>query len=170
MKYYFSWLIKKAHKEKMASGFGIVAIEKIKKGEKVIVFGGYVFTKKQFDTLSKKMKTYPFQLDDELYFGLSKYSEVEEPDYLNHSCEPNCGFVGEITIAAMRDINVGEQISIDYAMCSTQKRSLTSDMKKCLCGSNICRGKITSNDWKIKKLQKKYKGFFHPFLEKKFKI
>ena len=61
-------------------------------------------TTKQFNTLTEKLKSYPFQIDNDLYFGLSKISEVEEADYLNHSCNPSCGFGGEITIVAMRDI------------------------------------------------------------------
>ena len=34
----------------------------------------------------------------------SKISEVEDADYLNHSCNPTCGFSGEITVVAMRNI------------------------------------------------------------------
>ncbi|MFA5937051.1 MAG: SET domain-containing protein [Candidatus Paceibacterota bacterium] len=169
MKYHISWLTKKARKKKILSGFGVFAKQKIKKGERVIVFGGYVMTDKQFDSLSKELKHFPFQIDDDLYFGLSKISEVEEADCLNHSCDPNCGFNGEITIVAMRDIKNGEQITIDYAMCSSEKRSLTSDLGDCLCSSEICRKKITLNDWKKESLQKKYKGFFQPYLEKKIK-
>lgn len=169
MEYLYSWLTKKAQKKKVLHGFGIFSIKEIKKGERVIVFGGYVMDSKQFDSLSKELKHFPFQIDDDLYFGLSKISEIEEADYLNHSCDPNCGFAGEITIIAMRNIKKGEQITIDYAMCSSDGRSITPCMEKCLCGSKICRKKITSNDWKIKSLQKKYEGFFQPFLQNKIK-
>src|ERR1035437_7410304 len=114
MKYTFSWLTKKARKTTTNYGFGLIAIKNIKKKERVIVFGGYVMTPKQFNSLSAKLKSFPFQIADDLYFGLSKISEVEEADYLNHSCDPNCGFGGEITIVAMRDIKAGEEITIDY--------------------------------------------------------
>jgi hypothetical protein len=170
MKYSLSWLTKKAHRIKIPHGLGIVAKRKIKKGERVIVFGGYVITKNQFDFLPKKLKHFPFQIADDLYFGLSKISELEEADYLNHSCDPTCGFGGEIMIVAMKNIKKGEEITIDYAMCSNSKRSITSNMKKCLCGSKYCRKIITPDDWKKKGLQKKYKGFFQPFLEKKLEI
>lgn len=167
MKYPHSWLTKKAHKKVFLREFGVFTTEKIKKGEKVIVFGGYVMTSIQFDSLSKELKHFPFQIDDNLYFGLSKSSEIEEADYLNHSCDPNCGFSGEIIVTAMRDIEKGEQITIDYAMCSSNEKSL--GMKDCSCGSDFCRKKIKANDWKIKDLQKRYKGFFEPFLERKIK-
>ncbi len=164
MKYTLSWLTKKAQKRRVPHGFGLFAKEKIKKGEKVIIFGGYVMTHKQFDSLSEKMKSFPFQIDDSLYFGLSKISEVEEADFLNHSCDPTCGFGGEISIVAMRDIKKGEEICIDYAMCLSSKKVKPM---KCVCRSRSCRKIITSDDWKKKDLQKKYKGFFEPFLEKK---
>ena len=138
--------------------------KKIKKGERVIVFGGYVMTPQQFDALSEKLKSYPFQIADDLYFGLSKISEIEEADYLNHSCNPNCGFGGEITIVAMKNIKKGEEITIDYAM-SISSRKIGS--MSCSCGSKLCRKMITADDWKIKDLQRRYKGFFEPFLEKK---
>lgn len=167
MKYTLSWLTKKAYKKTVLHGFGVFAKEKIKKGERVIVFGGYVMNTKQFDSLTKKLKSFPFQIADDLYFGLSKISEIEEADYLNHSCNPTCGFGGEITVVAIQDIKKEQEITIDYAMCSRNKRSITSDMRNCFCGSKFCRKKITFNDYKRKDLQKRYKGFFQPFLEKK---
>ncbi len=165
-KYNLSWLTKKAYKKKVPHGFGIFAKEKINKGEKVIIFGGYVMDEKQFESLSEKLKSYPFQIDDKIYFGLSNLKEVEDADYLNHSCDPNCGFGGEISLIAMRDIKKGEEITIDYAMCISSPK--VEDMP-CQCGAKSCRGIITCNDWKKKNLQKKYKGFFEPFLEKKIK-
>jgi len=166
MRHSFSWLTKKAQKAKISHGYGILAIQKIKKGERVIVFGGYVMNIKQFKALPERMKSLPFQVADDLYFGLSRISEIEEADYLNHSCEPTCGFSGEITIIALRDIKKGEEITIDYAMCLTSKEI---PAMKCFCGSKWCRGKIRTYDWKRKDLQKRYKGFFVPFLEKKIK-
>ncbi len=166
MKYHLSWLTGKAHKSASPHGFGIFATKKIKKGERIIVFGGYVMTKKQFSALPKKLKTFPFQIADDLYFGLSKITEIEEADYLNHDCDPTCGFDGEITIVAIRDIKKDEEITIDYAMCLTLKDVEAMD---CLCGSSLCRKKIKVSDWKRKDLQQRYKGFFQPFLERKIR-
>ena len=169
MKHSFSWLTPKAQKSRTVHGFGIFAKQNIKKAEKIIVFGGYVMNNHQFDNLSLQLKHLPFQIDENLYFGLYKISEMEPADFLNHSCDPNCGFFGEITVVALRNINKGEEICIDYATCSDNYRSLTKDMQNCLCGAKNCRKKISTHDWKNKKLQKKYKGFFQPFLEKKIK-
>lgn len=164
MKFPLSWLTKKVRKVSFYDGYGLKVIKKIKKGEKVIVFGGYVMTSSQFESLPTELKHYPFQIDNDLFFGLSKISEVEEADYLNHSCNPTCGFGGEITIVAMRDLNVGEEITIDYAMCITSGKIHSM---KCLCKSKDCRKKITSNDWKNIELQKRYIGFFEPYIQEK---
>ena len=164
MNYYYSWLSKKIVVSTIFHGFGLCAINKINKGERVIVFGGYVITPKQFNALSEKLQNITIQLDNDLFFGLTKESELEHTEYLNHSCEPNCGFDGEITVVAMRDIKKGEEITIDYAMCISSKKIVPME---CLCGSHICRKNITSNDWKVLDLQEKYKGYFVRFLEKK---
>lgn len=169
MKYKFSWLTHKAHKEKNLHGFGVFAGDDIKKGERIICFGGYVINKQEFDTLPVEMKIFPFQIDDDLFLGLSNLSELEEADYLNHSCDPNSGFNGEIFVVAMRDIKIGEEITIDYAMCSSDSRSLSDDMENCLCGAKSCRGKVTIEDWRMKTLQDRYEGFFQPYLLRKIK-
>jgi uncharacterized protein len=38
---------------------------------------------------------------------------------------------------------------------------------KCFCGSKICRGKVKSYDWKITELQKRYRGYFQPYIQDK---
>lgn len=166
MKHYFSWLTNKVEKTKFLNEFGLRVVKKITKGERVIVFGGYVMSKKQFDSLSTKMKNYPFQIDDDLFFGLYKEEEVEDSDFLNHSCDPTCGFGGEITVVAMRDLKPGDEITIDYAMCLTSTKVAKIN---CLCGSKNCRKIISSNDWKIKKIQKHYAGYFEPYIDRKIK-
>jgi hypothetical protein len=85
---------------------------------------------------------------------------------LNHSCSPTCGFGGEIIVIAMKDLNIGEEITIDYAMCVTSDKIKNM---KCFCESKNCRKKITANDWKNIDLQKKYKGYFEPYIDKKIK-
>jgi len=36
--------------------------------------------------------------------------------FINHSCEPNVGFAGNVVLVAMRDIEAGEELTTDYAM------------------------------------------------------
>lgn len=59
--------------------------------------------------------------------------------YINHSCEPNAFMkilYGHILFIALRDIEPGEEITIDY------ESTLHSNDKKCICGAPTCRGKI----------------------------
>lgn len=88
--------------------------------------------------------------------------------FVNHSCDPNAGFNGQIFMVAMRDIKKDEEIVYDYAMLMhANKRSNSYFKMKCKCGSKMCRGFITENDWKISELQKRYDGYFQWYLQEK---
>ncbi len=59
--------------------------------------------------------------------------------YINHSCEPNAFMkivYDHILFIALRDIEPGEEITIDYYS------TLHSDTKRCICGAPTCRGTI----------------------------
>jgi hypothetical protein len=56
----------------------------------------------------------------------------------------------------------GEEITLDYAMCESPEYEM-----KCNCGYSDCRKVVTGNGWKNKELQKKHKGFFSDYLQKK---
>lgn len=63
--------------------------------------------------------------------------------YINHSCQPNAFMkitYGHILFIALRDIEPGEEITIDY------ESTLHSDEKKCICGAASCRGTINIID------------------------
>jgi hypothetical protein len=63
---------------------------------------------------------------------------------VNHSCDPNCGLrtnsSGGFDVVAMRDIEPGEEITIDYAMT---RYSLVEFPSDCRCETACCRGLIT---------------------------
>jgi SET domain-containing protein len=59
--------------------------------------------------------------------------------YINHSCTPNAFMqilYDHILFRALRDIEAGEEITIDY------QSTLHSDDKRCICGAGNCRGTI----------------------------
>ena len=97
-----------------------------------------------------------------------KFVRLEQRDardvmmFLNHSCEPNVGILGQIVFVAMRDIDRDEELTIDYAMFGADKEPM-----QCNCSASDCRGLITDSDWKITKLQKKYKGYFSSYIQLK---
>jgi SET domain-containing protein len=59
--------------------------------------------------------------------------------YINHSCAPNAFMkilYKHILFIALRDIEPGEEITIDY------ETTLHPDTKRCICGARSCRGTI----------------------------
>jgi SET domain len=65
----------------------------------------------------------------------------EADDFLNHSCDPNVGFVtGSLALHALRDIHPGEEIAFDYSTCMNEQGWWIA----CLCGSSRCRGRVQS--------------------------
>ncbi len=59
--------------------------------------------------------------------------------YINHSCQPNAFMkilYNHILFIALREIEPGEEITIDY------ETTLHSDRKRCGCGAEGCRGTI----------------------------
>lgn len=153
------------------SGTGVFAKESIKKGERVAIFGGYVVSLEVLRKLKDEdLEAYEtilkigYQVDDDVAFSPTSPSQFSPVEHLNHSCEPSCGFDGPIHLVAMRDINNDEEITMDYGTCTSHEMF---EMKNCACGSSSCRGKVTADDWKNPQMQKKYAGFFQPYLNKK---
>lgn len=71
--------------------------------------------------------------------GTNDYLDTEAPErFINHSCDPNCGFREADTLVAVRDIAEGEELTFDYST-SMDENSWTLD---CRCRSFICRGVI----------------------------
>ncbi|MEK6888602.1 MAG: SET domain-containing protein-lysine N-methyltransferase [Nanoarchaeota archaeon] len=160
-----SYVSPKVKITKSKNGKGLFAFEKIKSGEIVVDFstgpGKYLKTK-DADKFYEKGEDYMIQVDDGLFFAATNKKELEDADFINHSCDPNCGIKDKLKIVAMRDIKPGEEITFDYAMCESSEYKM-----KCNCGSPNCRREISGNDWKLKKLQKKYTIFFSDYLKRK---
>ena len=84
---------------------------------------------------------------------------------VNHSCDPNCGikpnFTGAHDFIARRRIEIGEEITFDYAMSNYLIEHFPD---KCECRSELCRTHITG--WKDLPVDRKraYAGFVAPYL------
>lgn len=166
----FSWTNAKVEvRSAGGSGLGVFAKEKIKKEEMLAVFGGYVMTIEEESELSKEFNDNSVQVTPEFVLGIKKKREMEIACFFNHSCEPNAGFHGQICLVAMRDILPGEEVTFDYATVLSDSKTGMKYKMKCLCGKEKCRGVVTSSDWKKQALQKKYKGYFQYYLERKIK-
>jgi len=143
----------------------LFAIEPIAKGELVLDFTAYkdrYVTTQEADHLYAGGFDHLLQVDDDRFILTVQGDEPTAYGHVNHSCDPNCGIHGSFEFVAMRDIKLGEEITIDYAMIDS------SDYKiECKCGSSLCRSIITGNDWKSPELQKRYAGYFSEYLKKK---
>ena len=79
----------------------------------------------------------------------------------NHGCDPNLWHVGPYEIAARRDIRAREELTIDYG---TSSGAIGFSMT-CRCGSPLCRGEVSSDDWRRRDLQDRYRGHWVPALQ-----
>lgn len=142
-------------------GCGVFAREPIKKGELICLWGGQIKTMSELDPEMDFFNQRVIQVDEGLY--LLTPMPLEPPDCINHSCEPNVGFTGQIGLIAMRDIKAGEELNFDYAMCDGTEY----DEFDCYCESKNCRGKVKGSDWSNPELWKKYDGYFSPYLARR---
>jgi SET domain-containing protein len=144
------------------AGYGVYAKENLPKGELLIIWGGKVASKEEFDQCSLDEQVHSIQIEES--FFLVPVSQGDAADFVNHSCNPNAGISGQICLVAMRDITAGEEICFDYAMSESQTGE---DEFDCSCGSIDCRKHIRWADWEITALQQKYRGYFMPYLQRR---
>lgn len=152
-------------RQSVVHGKGLFAKESISAGEIVVNFDGgrgQFITLVEADSLYDRGNDHMIQVGENLFFAAVSDSDMETEDLINHSCNPNCGIHGSLCIVAMRNIAVNEEITFDYAMSESSQYHVV-----CKCGNNNCRKIITGDDWKIKKLQNKYRGFFSDYLQQK---
>ncbi len=142
-------------------GYGLFAREPLKKDEVLAVWGGVVVPGSRLEAYSEYTRTHGLQVEDDLY--LLPLTEDDPSDYFNHSCDPNAGLLGQITLVAMRPIRPGEEICFDYAMSDSNPYVEFG----CGCGASNCRGRVTANDWQRPDLQARYRGYFSPYLQRR---
>jgi hypothetical protein len=159
----FSYLSPKLEMRHCAEkgGYGVYARESIHSGELLTVWGGMIVTEEGLNLISEEKATHGIQVEEKVY--LIPLGVNDPADMFNHSCNPNAGLSGQITLVAMRDIERDGEVCFDYAMSD----SSDYDEFECHCGTDHCRRKITGNDWRLPELQRRYKGFFSPYLQRR---
>lgn len=106
---------------------------------------------------------YCYQVGLERFSGYLRMEDVllDDANFMNHSCDPNCWYEGD-TLIARRGIKAGEEITYDYGTdCTGRDWGFT-----CACGSPLCRGVIGRNDWK--KLRPVYGTHFIRYIVENF--
>ncbi|MCA9999973.1 MAG: SET domain-containing protein [Anaerolineales bacterium] len=142
-------------------GFGVYATEPLETGELIVVWGGYMLTGEQFDQLSSDARQHSLQVEENVFQVPLRANDPAE--MINHSCMPNAGLRGNVSLVAMHPIAAGEEICFDYAMSDGSPY----DEFDCGCGTAQCRGRVTGDDWRLPELQKRYAGYFSPYLQKR---
>jgi hypothetical protein len=141
-------------------GRGLFARERVRAGEILLAWGGDVVTGEMLKWMSEEKHQLTVQIDEDLYLVTPNEGPA---DWVNHSCDPNAGLVGQIVLVALRDIKAGEEICFDYAMSDGS----AYDEFKCGCDTRHCRGHVTGEDWKLPELQARYAGHFSPYIQKR---
>ena len=121
----------------MISGRGLMAGEKIKKDS--------IITRIQGPLKFKVNKNKQDALSHPDWVGVKKdiwIDPLRPHKFLNHSCSPTAGVKG-ITLIAIRDINEGDEITVDY---STIEGDYRWEMP-CSCGEKKCRKIIKSIEY-----------------------
>jgi len=144
-------------------GRGLIAVAPIATDEIVAIKGGHIVDTAQLNSLSERLRNSEVQIADGFHLVAIDDTEYEPVMlFINHSCEPNVGFAGNIVLVAMRDIEAGEELTTDYAMFDDYDGDMT-----CSCGKPSCRGTIGGRDWQRPDLQRRYGNYFSWYLLRK---
>lgn len=132
------------------NGVGLFVNENLKKGEIIAhIKGDKVLIRHFTPQISKKSVN---------WIGASRHTWIITDDslfrFINHSCEPNVAIKGERTVYALRNLQAGEEIMMDYSLTETEKDWY---LYPCNCRTATCRTKIgpidslSAADFKIKR-------------------
>jgi len=168
----FSWMNPKLEvRDTKRYGTGIFVTEGlVEQDEILLVMGGYILTTHDESKLNGSLADKPIEIADGFSIGPRRVSDLQRmpQHYVNHSCDPNAGFRGQIFLVAMRPIRTGEEVCYDYAMVIRGViPGAPAFSLRCSCGAKLCRGTITADDWKNQALQTRYAGYFQWFLQEK---
>jgi SET domain-containing protein len=157
-----SYITAKARKGASSAieGRGLLAIAPITAHELVAIKGGHIITTTALRSLPERAQNSEIQIADGFHLATVEEAEYEPVMlFLNHSCEPNVGFAGNIVLIAMRDISPGEELTTAYALFDDY-----DGVMECRCGTPSCRSAIDGRDWQRPDPQRKYGNYFSSYL------
>lgn len=143
-------------------GMGVFVQQWIPANSRILEFTGKRVDREMINKFALKGSSDSFlQVGENEFIGASGRLD----DYVNHSCEPNCGLDFDGDRVYLKSINVisrGSEITYDYATSQ-----LVFPLRfNCRCGSLDCRGEIGDFDELSAKRKKYYlaKNIVAPFL------
>jgi hypothetical protein len=142
--------------------FAAVAIPN---GEVVMILGGESITDADVRELIARRERY-----DGIVLDHDVNLRIEPSDWPgihgNHSCDPNVWMTGLVEISTRRDLAEGEEAVADYSSYTTSPDWSMA----CSCGSPLCRGVVTGDDWRRPELQDRYAGHFAPAVARRIDL
>ncbi len=138
-------------------GMGLFARAPIQTGETLVKWGGVVFTRAEILAGKANPETIAV-LNQDLYLADPIDALLTDEYTLNHSCDPNTWMLDAITLIARRPIAPSEEVTADYALWLFEQ---DWKLNPCRCGSPLCRGQVTSQDWQRPELQARYRASPH---------
>ncbi|TPX65026.1 histone-lysine N-methyltransferase [Spizellomyces sp. 'palustris'] len=144
-----------------ARGWGVRTLQRIAKGQFISKYVGEMITSEEAEKRGKTYDTngatFLFDIDydigeydgDGAKYCVDAYRKGNIARFFNHSCDPNIAsyavFIDnlspeqhELAFFAMRDVDIGEELTFDYAGSKDPHRPKRATA--CLCGANNCRG------------------------------
>lgn len=146
-------------------GFGLEVIEPIHKDELLAMRGGTIVTADEVIKRQDELLGTEVQLTDYVFLaGFTEQERLATMMGFNHSCSPNSFVRGQIGVYAMQDIEVGSELTVEYATAYVSP----SQRFDCSCGSRTCRGFVdTTIDWKNPEIRTRFNGHFADFIQRK---
>lgn len=145
-------------KESKLHGKGLFASKDIKKKETIFLIKGQEVN---FLITDKK---YADKIDFDI-FGIAKNRWIDPKNnswlYFNHSCNPDTGIKGRVTIVAIRDIKKDEELTFDYSL---NEADIFWNFK-CNCEGKDCRKVIKSIQFLPREVFKKNKFYIPKYYE-----
>jgi uncharacterized protein len=138
-------------------GLGLFASAPIRRGEVVGILGGRVVDDEELARIVRSREKYNTSAISEGWNVLLADDELIARG--NHSCDSNLWMRDAVTLEARSDIEIGEEVTIDYALQTAVEWEM-----RCNCGSRLCRRVVRGSDWRMPDVQKRYAGHFSPFL------
>lgn len=127
-------------------GRGVFAVRPLRAGERIFEYLGELTTwqaaVQRYESRGDEAHTFLFGLSDGRVINGGRGGNSAR--WLNHACAPNCETVeidGRVFINAARNIRIGEELFIDYAL--EVNDDATDDERaayRCRCGVSACRG------------------------------
>lgn len=133
------------------AGVGLFALENLSSGTVISRLGGRLVSTAELRDLLARASSYvdTIQVGPDLNLVLPPDTPTGKG---NHSCDPNLWWSEPWVLEARRDIVADEELTTDYAT-STQSPLF---VMACSCGSGLCRGTVTGDDWRRPELRQRY--------------